>query len=305
MPQVKGGNKKQGGRQSGGSGRGKSSGSRTSGGRASNTPARDAVAKQSADVGSIFMGVFFLGAILIGAAAWMGNSISVVEDKANEIADGVAKTFGFSVQTIHVVDDVNPDQERRILDALGVVQGDNMFRADPHQLKERLDELPGFGGIQVHRFWPNQITVVATPLEASVLYRNDQTGDVVPVHMTGEIADEVSQTALYHTIQGEGALEAYPVLHSELQDFPTIDTRLDYAERRGERRWDLVMVSGTRVKLPSGDARSEALAVLAALQRETGVLDRQVEMIDLRDPARVYVRRRQLEAGLAGVERAG
>lgn len=302
MPQVKGGNKKQGGRSGGGNSKG--SGGRGSG-RASNTPARDAVAKQSADVGSIFMGIFFLVAILVGAAAWMGNSISIVEDKANQIADGVAKTFGFSVQTIHVVDNVNPDQEQRILDALGIVEGDNMFRADPHELKDRLDALPGFGGIQVHRFWPDQITVVATPLEASVLYRDDQTGDVIPVHMTGEPAEEVSQTALYHTIQGVGALSAYPVLYDELQNFPTVDTRLDYAERRGDRRWDLVMVSGTRVKLPSGEASHDALEVLAALQRETGVLDRQVEMIDLRDPARVYIRRRQLEAGLIGVERAG
>ena len=302
MPQVKGGNKKQGGRQGSGNGRGGGNNGR---GRSSNAPARDAVAKQSADVGSILMGIFFLAAILVGAAAWMGNSISIVEEKANQIADGVAKTFGFSVQTIHVVDNVNPDQEQRILDALGIVEGDNMFRADPHDLKERLDALPGFGGIQVHRFWPDQITVVATPLEASVLYRDDQTGSVVPVHMTGELAAEMDDTELFHTIQGAGALDAYPLLHDELQAYPTIDTRLEYAERRGERRWDLIMVSGLRVKLPGGDARSAAMEVLAALQRETGVLDRQVEMIDLRDPARVYIRRRQLEAGLASEERAG
>lgn len=296
MPQVKGGNKRQGG---------KSSRSGSSRSAKAPTPARDAVVKRSSDLGSIFMGIFFLVAILIAAAAWMGGSISIVETKANQLADGVAKTLGFSVQTIHVVEHLSPEQETRLRNALGVVEGDSMFRANPHELRDRLETVPGFGGIEVHRFWPDQIAIVATPLETSVLLRNDQTGEIVPMNMTGERAADDEPQGEFHLIQGVGALAAYPELHDELQNFPAIETRLRYAERQGERRWDLIMTSGVRVKLPEGMDRYPALASLAALQREAGVLDRQVQTIDMRDPARVYVRRRQLEAGLGDVERAG
>ena len=67
----------------------------------------------------------------------------------------------------------------------------------------------------------------------------------------------------------------------------------------------LLMTSGTRVRLPEGEEQKAALNVLAALQRETGVLDRQVRMIDLRDSARVYVSREDATYAEAQIGGAG
>ena len=176
MPQVKGGQKKQ------------SSGRKTTkGGQKPASPARDAVVKQTADASSIIMGVFFLLAILVGAAAWMGQSMSVVENKANQLADGAAKTVGLSIKSIQIIE-VSDDQENAIRAKLGIVEGDSMFRADPHALKARLDQLKGFGDIQVHRFWPNQVTVFVTPLKTSVMFRETLDAPLTPLHVTGEEA---------------------------------------------------------------------------------------------------------------------
>lgn len=278
MPQVKGGQK------------GRSSGAGRKPAAKKPSPAKAAVAKQTADASSIIMSIVFLIAILVGAAAWMGQSISVIETKANQLADGTAKTFGFSIKSIHVIE-VSDDLERVIRREIGVAEGDNMFRADPQTLKARLESVKGFGDIQVHRFWPNQVTVFVTPLETSVLYRDDAASQLTAMHYTGEEAAELEPEAEYHIVQGEGAVEAWPELAASLQDLPALETRLDYAERIGNRRWDLIMSSGARVRLPADDSEESALLVLAALQRETGVLDRQVQLIDLRDPARVYVKR--------------
>ena len=310
MPQVKGGNR-------GKSGGSKPAARKPAAGRKSATPARDAVAKQTADASSVLMSIFFLIAIIIGIAAWMGQSISIIEIKANQLADGAAKTVGLSVKTIQIVE-VPENQHQRVLDALEIVPGDSMFRADPHVLKERLDAVPGFGGVQVHRFWPNQIKVVATPLETSVMLRDPDSGALQAMHISGEQAVIAEAGMDYDIVEGDGALAAYAALHDSLNNFPAIQTRVVRTQRIGNRRWDLIMASGVRVKLPEGvpevrvadedkntDMRELALQALAALQRETGVLDRQVEMIDLRDPARVFVRRRQLEAGLTQPGRAG
>lgn len=288
MPQVKG--------QTRGKPAGKGPAKRGAAGKKP-TPARDAVVKQTADASSIIMGVFFLIAILVGLAAWMGQSLSVVEDRANLLADGAATTVGLGVKTIRVYE-ASPEQEKRIRDNLGIDVGDSMFRADPQELKDRLSRLKGFGEIQVHRFWPGQISVFVTPLETAVLYRDEADGNLTPVDPFGREVVAADLASGYHIVEGKGALEATPDLLADLRPFPTLDSRLDHAERISGRRWDLIMTSGVRVRLPAGEERTTALEVLAALHRETGILDRHVEMIDLRDPARVYVRRAQLAASL-------
>ena len=292
MPQVKGAQKN------------KSGGRQTSKGRGKPGPAPKSTQKQASDASSIITGVFFLGAILVGAAAWMGQSISVVEDKANQLADGAAKAVGLSIRSIQIIE-ASDDQKRVIRSELGVTEGDSMFRADPQALKARIEAVRGFGDIQVHRFWPNQVAVFVTPLQASVMYRENDQKPLQPMHITGEAAATSEEDFAFPVVQGDGAIAAWPLLQSELRAYPVIETRLDFAERINDRRWDLLMTTGVRVNLPSGTDRHSAIEVLAELQRQTGVLDRDVERVDLRDPERIYVKRRNSEFALADIGGAG
>lgn len=292
MPQVKGGAKGKSGGKAGAKGAAKKP-----------TPARDAVVKQTTDVSSIIMGGFLLLAVVVGAAAWMGRSISVIENQVNLFTDGVVKTVGLSVDTIRVYQ-AAPDQETRIRQALGVQIGDNMFRANPSTLKDRLEKVGGLGDIQVHRFWPGQISIFITPLEATVLYWDGQ--QHLPMNINGDVVPDVDLAAQsFPMVTGEGSVKASAELLADLEAFPLLLSKLGYADRINDRRWDLVMRSKVRVQLPAGAARFHALERLANLQRETGLLDRRVERIDLRDPDRIYTRRGQLSAGLASTGSQG
>lgn len=289
MSQVKGG------RKTSGSGRG--------GKKPSKSPARDAVVKQTADASSIIMGVFFLIAIIVGTAAWMGQSMSLVSGTMNNLTDGLVKTVGLSVDTIRIYE-AAPEQENRIRTAMGIREGDSMFRADPKTIKARLENVKGLGDVQVHRFWPGQISIFVTPLEAKVVFWDGERH--IPMDPGGgEVPDVDVADASFPVVAGEGAVEASPDLLADLNAFPAIFSRMAYADRKGDRRWDVVMVSGVRVQLPSGEQRIEALERLSALQRETGILDRHVANIDLRDPAYVYVRRSQLTAAIPDQNRRG
>ena len=293
MPQVKGGQKGKGGGKQGGKGQ---AGKKPA-------PGRDAVVKQTTDASSIIMGIFLLIAVLVGTAAWMGRSMSVIENQFNALSDGFVRTIGLSIDTIRVYH-ASPEQEARIRKALQIGLGDNMFRADPHRLRKRLAEVPGLGEIQVHRFWPGQISVFVTPLEASVLFWDGQ--QYVAMNPAGNIVPDVEIAKVdFPVVTGAGAVEASPDLLADLQSFPIVSSKLRYADRVGERRWDLVMMTNVRVLLPSGDDRFDALKRLAGLQRETGLLDRRVERIDLRDPDRVYTRRGQLNAAMSSIESKG
>lgn len=283
--------------------------SRSSGGKAGSrggkkpTPGRDAAVKQTADASSVILTICLIAAGLVGIAAWMGRSISVVEDTANDLVDGFVQTVGLSVDTIRIYE-ATPDQETRILQLIDISKGDNMFRADPHKMRERLMAQRDFGEVQVHRFWPGQISVFVTPLKASVRYWDGESYTVMSHDGRVAAGDEIIPASL-PIVTGKGAVRPSADLFRDLEDYPVISAKLRYAERISERRWDLVFLSGARVQLPAGTAREEGIERLAVLHRETGLLDRRVATIDLRDPNRIYTRRSAVTADLQTSDNQG
>lgn len=71
---------------------------------------------------------------------------------------------------------------------------------------------------------------------------------------------------------------------------PSLSGRIVSAVRVGGRRWNLQLDNGMEIRLPEERAR-EAWAEVAALDRTQRLLSRQISIIDLRDPARINLRR--------------
>lgn len=92
-----------------------------------------------------------------------------------------------------------------------------------------------------------------------------------------------------NTVGRETELLSRTEILGVIADYPSINIRVRDLQLIGNRRWDIVLEHGVRVNLPQGYAANDALDVLNSIQRMTGILDRQVSRIDLRDPARVYV----------------
>ena len=59
--------------------------------------------------------------------------------------------------------------------------------------------------------------------------------------------------------------------------------------RQGARRWDVVLDRGQVIELPETEPVS-ALERVLAMQDSTGLLTRDVAIVDIRDPARLTVR---------------
>ena len=86
-----------------------------------------------------------------------------------------------------------------------------------------------------------------------------------------------------------GAQQAAAELVARLAAVPDIAADIESAVRVSDRRWDLVLASGTRVRLPEGDV-SRALAQLTDMRREYEILNQDVVSIDLRLSDRLVVR---------------
>jgi cell division protein FtsQ len=90
-------------------------------------------------------------------------------------------------------------------------------------------------------------------------------------------------------VVGPGAPAAAANLIDALADYPQIMSHMVAAVRVGERRWNLRMNNGADVLLPEG-AEAPALAKLKELQSTYTLLDRPLQVIDLRLPDRLVIR---------------
>jgi cell division protein FtsQ len=88
---------------------------------------------------------------------------------------------------------------------------------------------------------------------------------------------------------GPDAPQNAQTLMAELQGVPTVLSHVVAAERVDGLRWNLVLKDRTVVKLPDA-GEAAAITQLAALQTSLQLLDRPVEVIDLRMPGRLVVR---------------
>lgn len=120
-----------------------------------------------------------------------------------------------------------------------------------------------------------------------------QRGDEIEVldatgHRVATLPDLGSAGSL-PLIAGEGAETAVPEALTLIAAAAPITDRLVGLARIGNRRWDVVLTRGQRIALPEV-APAAALDRALAMQSARDVLDRDVEIVDLRLPDRPVLR---------------
>lgn len=241
-------------------------------------------------VSSVLFGLVMLVAIVVAAAAWMGGSLSQVENRVAGLTDEAARLTGVAVNDVAVIGlEADPALARDVRDAAMIEPGENMFRADPHLIRKRVEATQKVMNVRVHRLWPNQIVIMAEAAEPVAVWHDgrswaviDALGRVIP----GARASDHTRLV---RVAGPGGASAAPQLAATLKSHPDIASRLAIASRVADRRWDLRLVSGTIVRLPE-DARLEpALANLQRLQTRTAITERRLVRIDLSHQGRAYL----------------
>ncbi len=115
------------------------------------------------------------------------------------------------------------------------------------------------------------------------LHMLDATGHVVaPLDARGDRPD-------LPLVAGDGARAVVPEAIALLAAAGPIEPRLRGLLRVGARRWDLVLDRDQRILLPETDA-IPALQRVIAMQEAQDLLDRDIAVVDLRNPARPTIR---------------
>jgi cell division protein FtsQ len=231
--------------------------------------------------------VMFCGAAIAGAA-WLGSSLFDAREAFARTADAAAARVGFAIGDIEV-SGVSGARAQEVRELITPRDRGSLLALDPDAVKARVESLDWVASAQVHRLWPQTLSIRIERRQAYARWQED--GEISVIDYNGErlLAERAADHPDLPLVVGAGAGPAAETLLITLEDLPQLRARLAALERVGERRWNLKLKSGTVIALPEAGA-AHALQQLEALHNQHALLDRPVAGFDMRAPGRLAVR---------------
>jgi cell division protein FtsQ len=221
--------------------------------------------------GAIWIGILLL--VAVGAVAALnirhvGSGRALFARASTDLLQTTA-TLGLRVADIRVEGRATTDRDT-ILEALNARPGTPLLAVDPARAKQQLESLPWVRSAVIERRFPDTIYVRLVEREPMALWQH---------HGKLKLPLVVGEDAPAH------ANELLTMLARE----PDLAAHVTAAIRVGGRRWNLRLDNAIDVLLPADDPAA-AWAGLAGLQRNSAILQRDVQAIDMRLPDRLVVR---------------
>lgn len=226
-----------------------------------------------------------------------------------QVARAVAAVYQVTADAGFAVDDVQVEGRNRtkkaaILRALAVGRGSPILAVDPDVARDRLEALPWVRQASVERRLPRLIYVRLAEREPMAIWQLNGKLSVIDRNGTVIPGAEVKRFASLPLVVGEAAATKAAALLEMLRQEPGLQSLVVAAVRVGTRRWNIRLEGGVEVRLPETDP-AEAWRQFAELEREHGLLERDVVAIDLRLPGRLVVRTAPGARPKGGVSKAG
>lgn len=179
--------------------------------------------------------------------------------------------------------------ESEALAAAGIDAKVSLAFLDVGEVRARLERIPLVKTASVRKLYPNELVITLTERTPHAIWQ--QNGELFIVAADGTPLDlmENGRFANLPFVVGDQANTRTKDYLALLEAAGPIRSRIRAGTLVSGRRWTLKMDNGLDVRLPELGA-AEALVRLAKLQREQGILDKDVIAVDLRMPDRIVVR---------------
>lgn len=228
--------------------------------------------------------------VLGGTGWWLERSgvIAAVAAAAEQRFYAFTASLGFAVADVRVEGRLRTNRET-ILGTLNVGRGTPILGVDLAQAKRRLETLPWVRSAAVERRLPDTLFIRIVEREPLAYWQRQ--GKLVLVDREGAVLpnEPLDRAGTLIVLVGADAPKAGDALLAMLAGESELATHVAAAVRIGGRRWNLRLDNGVDVALPEDDPTA-AWHRLAALERSDGILERDVELIDLRFPDRLILR---------------
>ena len=239
---------------------------------------------------------------LLLVVLWAGGYVGMLARAADRAAGSATASVGFEVKRV-LLRGAHQITQEEILAALGTVVGEPMVQVSLREARKRIESLGWVRAAAVTRLMPDTLVVAIREREPAAVWQVN--GDLRLIDDSGAViravgAYEYSNLPL---IVGSGAPDAAAALLQALGAHSELQTRTYALIRVSDRRWNLRLHNNITIKLPETDI-AKAVGDLALLHAAQSTLDQPLEYIDLRDPERMIIRRRDGtgDADAAGTE---
>ena len=229
---------------------------------------------------------------LFACITWYASDadrVAAITDAAYEIRREIEDRPEFRVNVLGI-DGASDQVTEEVRAALALDLPMSSFDLDLEDLRARLEALPAIRSADLRVQSGGYLAVRSDERSPAALWLTHDGLSVVDRegHFIGGFGTRELDGPL-PVIAGEGANLAVPEALSLIAIARPLGDRLHGLVRMGERRWDVVLTDGSRVLLPETGAQS-ALNRVLALHDVGEILDRDVSIVDLRNPARLTVR---------------
>ena len=230
------------------------------------------------------------GLALLGAGGWLWISGWVTQQAAALSAEAwrASAAAGLAVEEVFVEGRLRTSRSR-LLAALDLARGDPILAFDPREAQRRIEALDWVHRATVERRLPATVYLRLEERRPMAVWQLD--GRLSVIDEMGAMVPGAEPRDFAHLmlVVGADAPEHSAALLELLDSQPELTGRVTAAVWVGGRRWNLRFDGGIEVRLPEANADT-AWAELARIQREHGVLERDLATIDLRLPDRLVVR---------------
>jgi len=236
----------------------------------------------------LLVAVLLLPLALAGGWLWTSGAIARFATAVGESAYALTASAGLAVDDV-LVEGRERSDTTAILAALGVVRGTPILSIHPAEAKARLEGLPWVKRAEVARRLPDILHLHLEERQPLALWQLN--GELSVIDGDGEKipSAQASHFASLPLVVGEDAPAHARALLTMLDSQPELARKVRSAVRVSGRRWNLRLEGDIDVRLPE-EAPEAAWAKLARFEREHGLLEHDVVMIDLRVPDRLVVR---------------
>jgi cell division protein FtsQ len=225
-----------------------------------------------------------VGLHIVVASGAPGGSLATLRER---IGNGTA-SLGLRVGSIVIEGRANTP-EPLLRAALGISKGDPILGFSLDAVRRNVEKLSWVDQATIERRLPDTVVVQLVERRPFAIWQNQ--GRFVLIDRDGQTVtnEDVAQFRQLPLVVGAGAPAAATPLIDALMARPELMARLVAAVRVGERRWNLQLRGGMNVMLPEGH-EPEAIDRLMALQQDHALLDRPLEVVDMRLPDRLVLR---------------
>jgi len=233
------------------------------------------------------MGVSALAVLSVASLAAMGR-MDEIGSALHAGIDARLARAGFTIASVDATGAQRLNAET-VAQAIGVSGGHSLLSLDPRAARARIEALSWVERASVARLWPDRVAVLLEERVPFALWQHEGYHRVIDRSGTVISAADPRDHADLPQVVGAGANERAGHILDLLSRQGEIDALVTHAVRVGERRWNLRLVAGGDILLPEADPAS-ALALIATLHDERGVLHLDAQAFDLRSEGELVIR---------------